>query len=182
MERSVNSYTPGPDDTSESERSSEFKIRAETKQKHRAEIKRRHQYIEFPSKWLGYTSERMMWGWMTIRERGIVEVEQNGEVHWRPYGILTFRTTEILFLHDGTRWIPLDYRAVEREAENQALPQEPKQEAPSSSQSQPMVYPYKHPWADRSGVSTNATETDILIDLLWKFTWECFIRSTGSKR
>lgn len=44
-----------------------------------------------------------------------------------------------------------------------------------------MIYPYKQKWADKRGVPENATETDLRIDLLWKFTWEVFIRSTGSK-
>jgi hypothetical protein len=40
----------------------------------------------------------------------------------------------------------------------------------------------KQPWADQTPIMPGDSEADVLAKLLWKFTWECYIRTSGSNR
>lgn len=153
-------------------------IYEDTVQKYEQVIKRSQQYIEFPAQWLGRSGHHTIRGHMTIREIGTVEIEQNGLRIRRPYGHVTFHPIQILFIHDGEQWQAIEYRPLPLQEERTI----PRQSSPLTDHRAPQqIYPYKHKWADTHGVPENATEEEIRIDLLWKVTWEIFIRSTGSK-
>lgn len=157
-----------------------MRIDEETKQRHEQEIKRRRQYIEFPARWIGRAGNHMIRGNLTVRERGTVEIEHNGVRARCPYGFVHFSPIQILVLHDGDRWQALDHRPLPPGSARPAgLPAQ--RSSLYDHRPERMIYPYKQKWADKRGVPENATETDLRIDLLWKFTWEVFIRSTGSK-